>query len=56
MGLTKQYLAYRSVGNCNIVAGGKSNAVFVTLDKTEGRFVAVGAAENAVVWDIRLVD
>lgn len=53
MGLTKQYLAYQPAGTCNIVAGGKANACFVTLDKTEGRYVAVGAAEDTIVWDIR---
>lgn len=53
MGLTKQYLAYQPAGTFNIVASGKSNACFVTLDRTEGRFVAVGAAEDTIVWDIR---
>lgn len=53
MGLTKQYLAYRPVGNFNIITSGKSNATFVTLNKTEGRYVAVGAAENTIIWDIR---
>lgn len=53
MGLTKQYLAYQPAGTFNIVTGGKANASFVTLDRTEGRFVAVGAAEDTIVWDIR---
>lgn len=54
MGLTKQYLAYQAVGNFNIVASANANIVFVTYDKTDGRYVAVGAAEKVYVWDLRL--
>lgn len=54
MGLTKQYLAYHPVGNFNIVASGNANIVFVTYDKTDGRYVAVGAAEKVIIWDLRL--
>lgn len=54
MGLTKQYLAYHAIGNFNIIASGKSNIVFVTYDKTDGRYVAVGAAEKVYIWDLRL--
>jgi hypothetical protein len=53
MGLTKQYLAYRSVSNFNIIASSRSNINFVTLKGAEGRFVAVGAAESAILWDLR---
>lgn len=53
MGLTKQYLAYKPVGNFNIIASGKCNAAFVTLDKVEGRYLAVGGAENTLIWDVR---
>lgn len=53
MGLTKQYLAYKPAANFNIVASGRSNVSFVCFNKTDGRFAAVGAAENVVVWDLR---
>ncbi len=53
MGLTKQYLAHRAAGKFNIIASGRSNVVFVTANKTDGRYVAVGAAENTFVWDVR---
>lgn len=53
MGLTKQYLAHRAVGKFNIIASGRSNVAFVTVNKTDGRYVAVGAAENTFVWDVR---
>lgn len=53
MGLTKQHLAFHPVGNFNIVASPESNISFVTYDKTDGRYVAVGAAENVYIWDLR---
>lgn len=55
MGLTKQYLAYHPIGNFNIIASANANISFVTYDKTDGRFVAVGAAENVYIWDLRWV-
>lgn len=54
MGLTKQYLAYHPVGNFNIIASGNVNVSFVTYNKTDGRYVAVGAAEKVFIWDLRL--
>lgn len=54
MGLTKQYLAYHSIGTFNLIASNNVNVSFVTYDKTEGRFVAVGAAEKVLIWDLRL--
>lgn len=54
MGLTKQYLAYHPVGNFNLVASGNVNVSFVTYDKTDGRYIAVGAAEKVYIWDLRL--
>lgn len=54
MGLTKQYLAYHPIGNFNIIASGNANITFVTYDKTDGRYVAVGAAEKVFIWDLRL--
>lgn len=55
MGLTKQYLAYHTAGSFNIVASGNANICFVTYNKTDGRYVAVGAAENVYIWDLRLI-
>ncbi|XP_023014456.1 WD repeat-containing protein 3 [Leptinotarsa decemlineata] len=54
MGLTKQYLRYIPAGNFNIIASDTCNAVFVTLEGQEGRFVAVGACEHVIIWDLRL--
>lgn len=53
MGLTKQYLAYKPAGTFNIIASGKSNVSFVRINQTDCRYVAVGAAENALIWDLR---
>lgn len=52
--MTKQYLAYQAAGNFNIIASGNANVVFITYDKTDGRYVAVGAAEKVYIWDLRL--
>lgn len=54
MGLTKQYLAYHPVGSFNIIASPSVNVSFITYNKIDGRYVAVGAAEKVFVWDLRL--
>ncbi|CAH1105470.1 unnamed protein product [Psylliodes chrysocephalus] len=54
MGLTKQYLRYVPAGNFNIIASQPCNVCFVTLEGQEGRFVAVGACEHIIIWDLRL--
>lgn len=54
MGLTKQYLRYSPSGNFNIIASGNCNIVFVTLEGQAGRFVAVAACEDIIIWDLRL--
>ncbi|XP_046466507.1 WD repeat-containing protein 3 [Neodiprion pinetum] len=54
MGLTKQYLRYVPAGNLNIIASPRCNTVFVTLEGQEGRFVAAGACEHVIIWDLRL--
>lgn len=54
MGLTKQYLRYVPSGNVNIITSPRCNVVFVTLEGQEGRFVAVGACEHVIIWDLRL--
>lgn len=53
MGLTKQYLAYRSRGAFNIIASGRSNVNFIIFNGIAGRYAAVAAAENVIVWDLR---
>lgn len=54
MGLTKQYLRYVAAGNFNIIASAGCNAVFITLEGQEGRFVGVAACEDIIIWDMRL--
>lgn len=54
MGLTKQYLRYQPVNNFNIIGSARSNVVFITIDNIEGRFIAVGGAENVLIWDLRI--
>jgi U3 small nucleolar RNA-associated protein 12 len=53
MGLTKQYLAYKNVGNFNIIASTRANGVFLNLSNVEGRYFAVSGAENVLIWDLR---
>ncbi|XP_013112970.2 WD repeat-containing protein 3 [Stomoxys calcitrans] len=54
MGLTKQYLAYRAIDSFNIITSGRSNINFVIYNKIEGRYVVSAAAENVILWDLRL--
>ncbi|XP_053957002.1 WD repeat-containing protein 3 [Anastrepha ludens] len=54
MGLTKQYLAYRPIDSFNIINSGRANVNFVTCNKIEGRYALTAAAENVIVWDLRL--
>ncbi|KAG8269233.1 Dip2/Utp12 protein [Homalodisca vitripennis] len=54
MGITKQYLRYVPAGNFNIIASSNCNVVFVVIDNEGGRFLAAGASEDIVVWDLRL--
>lgn len=53
MGLTKQYLNHEPVGQFNIIASGRPNIVFITYNNADGRYVAVGAAENILIWDLK---
>ncbi|XP_049287389.1 WD repeat-containing protein 3 [Anopheles funestus] len=54
MGLTKQYLAYKPVSSFNIIASGRANISFVTINHVVGRYVVVAAAEKVLVWDMRI--
>ncbi|VVD04549.1 unnamed protein product [Leptidea sinapis] len=54
MGLTKQYLRYAPSGTFNIIASPDCNSTHVALNGISGRYVAVGACEHVVIWDMRL--
>lgn len=54
MGITRQYLRYVPLSNFNIICNPDCNIVFVTLNGISDRFVAVGACENVIIWDLRL--
>ncbi|XP_015181340.1 PREDICTED: WD repeat-containing protein 3 [Polistes dominula] len=54
MGLTKQYLRYVPSGNVNIIASSRCNVIFVKLEGQEGRYVATGACEHIIIWDLKL--
>ena len=53
MGLTKQYLRYISAAVFGITASTKCNIVFLDIHGTTGKYCAVGACENVVIWDLR---
>ncbi|CAB3253596.1 unnamed protein product [Arctia plantaginis] len=54
MGLTKQYLRYVPSGTFNVIASGDCNCIHVSLNGISGRYVAVGACEHVIIWDMRL--
>lgn len=54
MGLTKQYLRYIPSGNFNIIASTNCNITFVKINNESGRYIAVGASEEVIIWDLRL--
>ncbi|RVE44463.1 hypothetical protein evm_010867 [Chilo suppressalis] len=54
MGLTKQYLRYAPSGIFNVIASSDCNCVHVSLNGISGRYLAVGACEHVVIWDMRL--
>ncbi|CAG5031848.1 unnamed protein product [Parnassius apollo] len=54
MGLTKQYLRYAPSGTFNIIASADCNSIHVSLNGISGRYVAVGACEHVIIWDMRL--
>ncbi|XP_046392675.1 WD repeat-containing protein 3 [Ischnura elegans] len=56
MGLTREYLRYAAGGKFNIIASSECNVAFVTYQGFEGRFVAVGACEDVIIWDLRLLE
>ncbi|XP_013142980.1 PREDICTED: WD repeat-containing protein 3 [Papilio polytes] len=54
MGLTKQYLRYAPSGTFNIIASPDCNSAHVSLNGISGRYVAVGACEHVIIWDMRI--
>ncbi|KAL4709936.1 hypothetical protein ACJJTC_003899 [Scirpophaga incertulas] len=54
MGLTKQYLRYAPNGVCNVIASAECNCTHVSLNGVSGRYIAVGACEHVIIWDMRL--
>ncbi|CAG9584478.1 unnamed protein product [Danaus chrysippus] len=54
MGLTKQYLRYVPSGTFNVIASPDCNSTHVTLNGVSGRYIAVGACEHVIIWDMRL--
>lgn len=54
MGLTKQYLRYAPSGIFNVIASPDCNCTHVTLNGVSGRYIAVGACEHVIIWDMRL--
>lgn len=54
MGLTKQYLRYAPSGTFNVIASADCNSAHVSLNGISGRYMAVGACEHVVIWDMRL--
>ncbi|PZC82992.1 hypothetical protein B5X24_HaOG208859 [Helicoverpa armigera] len=54
MGLTKQYLRYAPSGTFNVIASADCNSAHVSLNGVSGRYIAVGACEHVVIWDMRL--
>ncbi|XP_071439850.1 WD repeat-containing protein 3 [Hetaerina americana] len=56
MGLTREYLRYAASGKFNIIASSECNAAFVTFQGFQGRYIAVGACEDVIIWDLRLLE
>ncbi|KPJ08224.1 WD repeat-containing protein 3 [Papilio machaon] len=54
MGLTKQYLRYAPSGTFNIIASADCNSAHVSLNGISGRYIAVGACEHVIIWDMRI--
>ncbi|GAB1604806.1 WD repeat-containing protein 3-like [Argonauta hians] len=53
MGLTKQYLRYIHRETFGIIGSHQSNIQFLNYLNTVGRYVAVAACEDVIIWDLR---
>ena len=54
MGLTKQYLRYNPISQFGVIGSPRCNVVALKMRNTVGRFVAVAAVENVIIWDVRI--
>ncbi|XP_059045392.1 WD repeat-containing protein 3 [Achroia grisella] len=54
MGLTKQYLRYAPSGTFNVITSAECNSTHISLKGISGRYIAVGACEHVIIWDMRL--
>ncbi|ESO84126.1 hypothetical protein LOTGIDRAFT_184187 [Lottia gigantea] len=53
MGITKQYLRFEPGDVFGLVGSLKSNIVYLEISRSHGKFCAVGACENVIVWDLK---
>ncbi|KAJ8314591.1 hypothetical protein KUTeg_006741 [Tegillarca granosa] len=53
MGLTKQYLRNVPGPVFGLIASQKSNIVFLEIRGQSGKYCAVGACEDVIIWDLR---
>lgn len=53
MGLTTQYHKYVAGGIFSLVASTKCNVAWLQYGSTNGKFCAIGACENVLVWDVK---
>ena len=53
MGVTKQYLRYTPGPLFGVVGSPKANIVFLDVRGVKGKYCAVGACEDVIVWDLR---
>lgn len=53
MGVTKQYLRYTPGPLFGVVASNKANIIFLDIRGIKGKYCAVGACEDVIIWDLR---
>ncbi|XP_063403834.1 WD repeat-containing protein 3-like isoform X1 [Mytilus trossulus] len=53
MGVTKQYLRYIPGPSFGVIGSSKANILFLDVRGVRGKYCAVGACEDVIVWDLR---
>lgn len=53
MGLTKQYLRYAPTNILGIIAGTRCNLQSIEYKGVIGKYVAVGACQYVLIWDLK---
>ncbi|CAG2197288.1 DIP2 [Mytilus edulis] len=53
MGVTKQYLRYIPGPSFGVIGSPKANILFLDVRGVRGKYCAVGACEDVIVWDLR---